>query len=124
MMLAAPVSASRGLVISLVLSTIALALGAMAVQAPPAAATPTGSSGSAVTLVSDGIREPAALRTAPDGCRGSALTLDAAQIVEHNNSAGLLSIAFPPDFTTAAVSTSTCCTPTSRWLGMPTVTTS
>ncbi len=93
-----------------------------AVQAPTATATPTGSSGAAVTLVADGIREPAALRTAPDGRlfllqqagkvrvvqhgqlrKGSALQIDATQIVEHNNSAGLLGIAFPPDFTTAAV---------------------
>ncbi len=121
-MVTARAGTPRSLVITLVLSTAALALAALTVQAPPAAATPTGSSGSAVTLVSDGIREPDALRTAPDGrlfllqqsgkvrivhrgrlLKGSALTIDAAQIVEHNNSAGLLSIAFPPDFTTAAV---------------------
>ncbi len=35
--------------------------------------------------------------------KGSALQIDATQIVEHNNSAGLLSIAFPPDFVTATV---------------------
>lgn len=88
----------------------------------PASAAPIGSSGAAVTLVADGIREPAALRTAPDGrlfllqqagkvrivqrgrvIKAPALQIGATQIVEHDNSAGLLSIAFPPDFTTAAV---------------------
>ncbi len=115
-------STSRWFAVCLVLATAGLALVTSAVEAPTASATPTGSSGAAVTLVSDGIREPAALRTAPDGrlfllqqagkvrivargrlMKASALQIDATQIVEHNNSAGLLSIAFPPDFTVAAV---------------------
>ncbi|MEO8105847.1 MAG: PQQ-dependent sugar dehydrogenase [Actinomycetes bacterium] len=87
-----------------------------------ASATPTGATGAAVTLVADGVREPHTLRTAPDGrlfllqqagkvriitrnrmLNAPALTIDPNQIVEHNNSAGLLGIAFPPGFASAAV---------------------
>ena len=91
-------------------------------HAPHASATPTGASGAEVTLVADGVREPHTLRLAPDGrlfllqqagrvrvvqrgrlLKAPVLKIDATQIVEHDNSAGLLGIAFPPDFSTAAV---------------------
>ncbi len=99
-----------------------VALLPLVVTPPAASATPTGSTGAAVTLVADGVREPHSLRTAPDGrlfllqqagkvriikknrlLKAPALKIDPAQIVEHNNSAGLLGIAFPPDFRSATV---------------------
>jgi glucose/arabinose dehydrogenase len=105
----------------------ALALSLVIALAPvaltgTASATPQPAPGAQVALVADGIREPEALRTAPDGrlfllqqagrvrivkggrlLRTPALQLDPAVIVEHNASAGLLSIAFPPGFNSAPV---------------------
>ena len=87
-----------------------------------ASAAPVPSAGSQITMVADGIREPHSLRVAPDGrlfllqqagrvrivkggrlLRAPALRIDESAIVEHNASAGLLSIAFPPDFNSATV---------------------
>lgn len=87
-----------------------------------AAAAPVPAAGAQITMVADGIREPHALRVAPDGrlfllqqagrvrvvkggkvLKQPALRIDESAIVEHAASAGLLSIAFPPDFTTAPV---------------------
>jgi glucose/arabinose dehydrogenase len=87
----------------------------------PALAAPTPSSGYSLSLVASGIREPHTLRTAPDGrifllqqsgrvrvvkrdrlLLKPALVIDSADIVALNNSSGLLGIAFPPDFKTAA----------------------
>jgi glucose/arabinose dehydrogenase len=73
-----------------------------------------------LSLVQSGFTKPHAIRYAPDGRLflleqngrvkivrpggvTTALTLDPAAVVEPGGSAGLLSIAFPPDFTTAAV---------------------
>jgi glucose/arabinose dehydrogenase len=87
-----------------------------------ASAAPVPSAGSQITMVADGIREPHSLRVAPDGrlfllqqagrvrivnggrlLKAPALRIDESAIVEHNASAGLLGIAFPPDFATATV---------------------
>jgi glucose/arabinose dehydrogenase len=103
---------------------VVVAVGALSLPAigGNAAAAPVPAAGAQITMVADGIREPHALRVAPDGrlfllqqagrvrvvkggkvLRQPALRIDEAAIVEHAASAGLLSIAFPPDFTTAPV---------------------
>jgi glucose/arabinose dehydrogenase len=105
---------------------VVLALSLLALVTPatsgPASATPAPSPGSQISLVAEGILQPEALRVAPDGRlfllqqagkvrilkagrlrKTPALKIDPALIVEHNASAGLLSIAFPPGFRTAPV---------------------
>ena len=86
-----------------------------------AAAAPIPAAGSQITMVADGIREPHTLRLAPDGrlfllqqagrvrvvkggrlLKAPALRMDPSVIVEHNASAGLLGVAFPPGFSRAA----------------------
>ncbi|MFL6181547.1 MAG: PQQ-dependent sugar dehydrogenase [Actinomycetes bacterium] len=113
-----PLRGTLLLVGSVAVSTLAL----IAPSAPSASATPVASTGSQISLVADGIREPEALRLAPDGrlfllqqagkvrivkggklLKTPALQIDPSVIVEHNASAGLLSIAFPPGFNNAAV---------------------
>lgn len=99
-----------------------LALLPSTAYAPHASATPTGSSGFCCDVggrwdqragraahrasrASFLLQQAGKVRIVQHGrlMKGSALSIDATQIVEHNNSAGLLSIAFPPDFTTATV---------------------
>jgi glucose/arabinose dehydrogenase len=85
-----------------------------------ARAVPVADDAFALTVVASQIKQPHALRTAPDGriflveqtgrvrvieggqlLTTPALTLDPAQFIATGGSAGLLSIAFPPDFATA-----------------------
>ncbi|MCZ3390228.1 MAG: PQQ-dependent sugar dehydrogenase [Actinomycetia bacterium] len=109
-----------GVVPFAILAVIATAVVPLVTSAPAAATAVAVSDGYSLSLVRSGFNKPHAIRYAPDGrlflleqdgrvkivrAGGvtTALTLDPTNVVAPGGSAGLLSIAFPPDFMTAAV---------------------
>jgi len=103
-----------------ILALIAAAVVPVVTTAPAGATAVAVTDGYSLSLVRSGFNKPHAIRYAPDGrlllleqdgrvkivrAGGvtTALTLDPTSVVEPGGSAGLLSIAFPPDFRTAAV---------------------
>ena len=108
-----------GCVAALTLSCLAVGGGGLGAAVANAEGVPR--DGYSLSLVADGIGEPDALREAPDGrlfllqqtgkvrivqhgrlLRHPALVMDPANLVSLKNSAGLISIAFPPGFADAA----------------------
>lgn len=101
------------------LAVLAAAVVPIATSAPAGAQARAAADGYSLSLVRSGFNKPHAIRYAPDGRLflleqdgrvkivraggvATALTIDPAAIVEPGGSAGLLSIAFPPGFATAA----------------------